>query len=65
MPILDDTLAWLLCRVIDRVVAGDHAVVLAEPELLRHSEVDSPLLYHRGRYADLAKRPEPVAGRAA
>ncbi|MER5337901.1 flavin reductase family protein [Micromonospora sp. NPDC002717] len=65
VPILDDTLAWLLCRVIDRVVAGDHAIMLAEPELLRHSEVDSPLLYHRGRYADLAKRPEPVAGRAA
>ncbi|SCL25663.1 NADH-FMN oxidoreductase RutF, flavin reductase (DIM6/NTAB) family [Micromonospora pallida] len=65
VPILDDTLAWLVCRVIDRVVAGDHAVVLAAPELLRHGEAGSPLLYHQGRYTDLAERPEPVVGRAA
>ncbi|EEP69939.1 flavin-dependent reductase [Micromonospora sp. ATCC 39149] len=51
VPILDDALAWLLCRVVDRVVVGDHAIVLAEPELLRHADVGSPLLYHRGGYA--------------
>ncbi|MEU8327494.1 hypothetical protein [Micromonospora sp. NPDC048839] len=27
---------------------------LAEPEVLRHTDVGSPLLYHRGRYAGLA-----------
>ncbi|WP_229401737.1 flavin reductase family protein [Micromonospora okii] len=53
VPILDGTLAWLLCRVVDRVVVGDHAIVLAEPELLRHAEVGTPLLYHSGRYAGL------------
>ncbi|MDI5941274.1 flavin reductase family protein [Micromonospora sp. PTRAS2] len=51
VPILDDAPAWLLCRVVDRVVVGDHAIVLAEPELLRHADVGSPLLYHRGGYA--------------
>jgi len=64
-PVPDDTLAWLLCRVVDRVVVGDHAVVLAEPELLRHADVGSPLLYHRGRYADLADTTDPGDRRCA
>ncbi|MCA2211906.1 flavin reductase family protein [Jidongwangia harbinensis] len=53
VPLLDGTLAWLLCRVIDRVATGDHAVVLAEPEFGRHDD-GVPLLYHDGRYARLA-----------
>ena len=53
VPILDGTLAWLLCRVIDRVSAGDHAVVLAEPVLARHGDDGAPLLYHDGGYACL------------
>jgi flavin reductase (DIM6/NTAB) family NADH-FMN oxidoreductase RutF len=55
IPILDDTLAWLVCRVVDRVVAGDHAVVLGEPLLAQHGDAEGyPLLYHRGGYARLA-----------
>ncbi|MEW1584324.1 flavin reductase family protein [Micromonospora vinacea] len=65
VPILDDTLAWLLCRVVDRVTVGDHAVVLAEPELLWHADVGSPLLYHRGRYAGLAGEHDVAARRPA
>ncbi|WP_410813990.1 flavin reductase family protein [Micromonospora sp. 067-2] len=65
VPILDDTLAWLLCRVVERVTVGDHAVILAEPELLRHADVGSPLLYHRGRYAGLATGTDEVARRPA
>ncbi|WDZ83553.1 flavin reductase family protein [Micromonospora cathayae] len=64
VPILDDTLAWLVCRVVDRVAVGDHAIVLAEPELLRHADVGSPLLYHRGRYAGLPDT-DPTSRRAA
>lgn len=60
VPVLDGTLAWLLCRVIDRVVAGDHAVVLAEPVLARHGGDGAPLLYHEGRYACVA----PIAAPA-
>ena len=52
VPLLDGTLAWLLCRVIDRVPAGDHTVVLAEPLYGRHRD-GAPLLYHDGRYACL------------
>ncbi|MFI5930090.1 flavin reductase family protein [Micromonospora sp. NPDC051543] len=65
LPILDDALAWLVCRVVDRVVVGDHVIVLAEPELLRHADVGSPLLYHRGRYAGLADASDGTARRAA
>jgi flavin reductase (DIM6/NTAB) family NADH-FMN oxidoreductase RutF len=53
VPVLDGTLAWLVCRVVDRVVAGDHAVVLSEPLVARHGDGDFPLLYHQGRYACL------------
>jgi flavin reductase (DIM6/NTAB) family NADH-FMN oxidoreductase RutF len=56
VPILHGTLAWLLCRVVDRVAAGDHAVVLAEPLLSRHGQ-GTPLLYHDGRYAGLEQSP--------
>lgn len=53
VPVLDGTLAWLVCRVVERVTAGDHAVVLAEPLLAQHGDGDTPLLYHQGRYASL------------
>jgi flavin reductase (DIM6/NTAB) family NADH-FMN oxidoreductase RutF len=52
VPLLAGTLGWLLCRVVDRVIAGDHTVVLAEPLHGRHGD-GVPLLYHDGRYAHL------------
>jgi flavin reductase (DIM6/NTAB) family NADH-FMN oxidoreductase RutF len=52
VPLLDGTLAWLLCRVNQRVLAGDHAVVLAEPVAGVPGD-GAPLLYHMGRYAAL------------
>jgi flavin reductase (DIM6/NTAB) family NADH-FMN oxidoreductase RutF len=52
VPLLDGSLAWLLCHVIDRVRAGDHTVVLAEPTYGRHRD-GTPLLYHDGRYSRL------------
>jgi flavin reductase (DIM6/NTAB) family NADH-FMN oxidoreductase RutF len=64
VPLLDGTLAWLVCRVVDRVPAGDHVVVLAQPLLAEYGGQDSPLLYHQGRYACLAPI-VPLAGVAA
>jgi flavin reductase (DIM6/NTAB) family NADH-FMN oxidoreductase RutF len=49
VPLLDDTLAWLLCRVVQRVPAGGHTIVLAEPVAGEHVD-GAPLLYHDGRY---------------
>jgi flavin reductase (DIM6/NTAB) family NADH-FMN oxidoreductase RutF len=67
VPVLDGTLAWLVCRVADRVAAGDHVVVLAEPLLAQHGDAAAPLLYHQGRYACLAPIVPipPLAGAAA
>ena len=54
VPLLDAALAQLICRVVDRVPAGDHVIVLAAPLLADHLDKGAPLLYHQGRYANLA-----------
>jgi flavin reductase (DIM6/NTAB) family NADH-FMN oxidoreductase RutF len=53
--LLDGALAWLVCRVVQRVHAGDHVIVLAEPVLGEHADDETyqPLVYHNGRYTDL------------
>ncbi|MER6127706.1 flavin reductase family protein [Streptomyces sp. NPDC001795] len=53
VPVLDDVLAWLVCRVVARVPAGDHRIVLAEVVLGDPSGVGRPLLYHQGRFNGL------------
>lgn len=54
VPLLGGALAWLVCRVTDRIVAGDHAIVLAQPVATEHDEGEhdegAPLLYHNGQY---------------
>jgi flavin reductase (DIM6/NTAB) family NADH-FMN oxidoreductase RutF len=51
IPVLDAVHAVLLCRVADRVPAGDHAIVLAELIDGGHTgDATEPLLYHMGRY---------------
>jgi flavin reductase (DIM6/NTAB) family NADH-FMN oxidoreductase RutF len=51
IPVLDAVHAVLLCRVVNRVPAGDHSIVLAELVDGGHAEDTSePLLYHMGRY---------------
>ena len=63
MPLLDGVLAWLVCRVVDRVSAGDHAIVLAEPPVAGDGGDGVPLLYHLGGYAEVAddsRCPEPL-----
>ncbi|MFC0527600.1 flavin reductase family protein [Phytohabitans kaempferiae] len=52
VPLLDRALAWLVCRVATRVVAGDHVIVLAAPETAGHTE-GRPLVYHNGQYVVL------------
>ncbi|MCS0603906.1 flavin reductase family protein [Streptomyces sp. LP11] len=53
VPVLDDVLAWLVCRVVGRVPAGDHRIVLAEVVLGDPSGSGRPLLYHQGRFNGL------------
>ncbi|WP_327312867.1 flavin reductase family protein [Streptomyces sp. NBC_01235] len=53
VPVLDDVLAWLVCRVVARIPAGDHRIVLAEVVLGDPEGVGRPLLYHQGRFTSL------------
>ncbi|CAK7282920.1 MULTISPECIES: flavin reductase family protein [Streptomyces] len=53
VPVLDDVLAWLVCRIVTRVPAGDHRIVLAEVVLGDPTGAGRPLLYHQGRFAAL------------
>jgi flavin reductase (DIM6/NTAB) family NADH-FMN oxidoreductase RutF len=55
VPLLDGVLARMVCRVEQRVQAGDHSIVLATPETGHHhvDEAATPLVYHAGRYAQL------------
>ncbi|MDP9793947.1 flavin reductase (DIM6/NTAB) family NADH-FMN oxidoreductase RutF [Catenuloplanes nepalensis] len=58
VPLLDGVLARLVCRVVDRVQAGDHTIVLASPLDGEHraDEAETPLLYHAGRYSSVHPR---------
>ncbi|WP_310718689.1 flavin reductase family protein [Streptomyces lydicus] len=50
VPLLDGVLAWMVCRVVARVPAGDHRIVLAEPVVGDPAAPGRPLLYHQGRF---------------
>ncbi|MXM64344.1 flavin reductase [Streptomyces sp. HUCO-GS316] len=50
VPVLDDVLAWLVCRVMGRVPAGNHRIVLAEVVHGDPAGPGRPLLYHQGRF---------------
>jgi flavin reductase (DIM6/NTAB) family NADH-FMN oxidoreductase RutF len=50
VPVLDDVPAWLVCRIVSRVPAGDHRIVLAEVVLGDPAGPGRPLLYHQGRF---------------
>ena len=54
VPLLDDVLAWLECRVAARHEEGDHTVVIGRVETAGARQ-DRPLLYYRGGYAQLER----------
>lgn len=49
VPVLKDTLAQFSCTVKDRVIAGDHVIVIAEVTDLAIGDGD-PLLYFNSNY---------------
>ncbi|MFJ5773938.1 flavin reductase family protein [Streptomyces sp. NPDC093094] len=53
VPVLGGVPAWLVGRVVGRVPAGDHRIVLAEVLLGDSSGAGRPLLYHQGRFTAL------------
>jgi flavin reductase (DIM6/NTAB) family NADH-FMN oxidoreductase RutF len=57
VPLLDGVLATLICRVAQRVEAGDHTIVLASPEIgsVHEDAAAKPLVYHDGAYNHLRR----------
>ncbi|MDH6228356.1 flavin reductase (DIM6/NTAB) family NADH-FMN oxidoreductase RutF [Streptomyces sp. MJP52] len=53
VPLLDGVVAWLVCRPVARVPAGDHRIVVAEVTGGDPAGPGRPLLYHQGRYGGL------------
>jgi flavin reductase (DIM6/NTAB) family NADH-FMN oxidoreductase RutF len=53
VPVLDGVLAWMVCRVVARVPAGDHRIVIAEAVVGDPAGGGRPLLYHQGRFTAL------------
>ncbi|OKJ69922.1 flavin reductase family protein [Streptomyces sp. CB02460] len=53
VPLLDDVLAWLVCRVVARVPAGDHHIVIAQVVEGDPVGAGRPLVYHQGRFTAL------------
>jgi flavin reductase (DIM6/NTAB) family NADH-FMN oxidoreductase RutF len=52
-PVLDEALAWVDCRVAERLPGGDHTVFMGE--VLGGNAVEgTPLLYYRGGYGRFA-----------
>jgi 3-hydroxy-9,10-secoandrosta-1,3,5(10)-triene-9,17-dione monooxygenase reductase component len=50
-PILSDSIAYLDCRMVDRIEHGDHDIVLGEVTAAGVQPGDSePLLFFRGSY---------------
>jgi flavin reductase (DIM6/NTAB) family NADH-FMN oxidoreductase RutF len=52
IPMLDDTLAQLSCRVAASYISGDHTIFLGEVETVDINE-GQPLLFFRGRYRQI------------
>jgi flavin reductase (DIM6/NTAB) family NADH-FMN oxidoreductase RutF len=53
VPVLDGVLAWMVCRVSTRVLAGDHAVVIGEVVEAEFDPLQRPLVYHDGAFTRL------------
>ncbi|MFP1624678.1 flavin reductase family protein [Streptomyces sp. 5K101] len=53
VPVLDGVVAWLVARVVARVPAGDHRLVIAEVATGDPAGGGRPLLYHQGRFTAL------------
>ncbi|MGW2964758.1 flavin reductase family protein [Streptomyces sp. NPDC001220] len=59
--------AWLECRMADRIPAGDHHIVLAAPVRGGHGNRDQrgPLLYHGRRYTSVTEPQERKPGKVS
>ncbi len=62
VPILDECLANLECRLSAVHDGGDHLIFVGEVVRLRHEEGGAPLIYFRGAYMEYGPPPPVAAG---
>ena len=60
LPLLPDCAARLECVPYAKHEAGDHTLFIAEVQRLESDPDAMPLVYHGGRYAELADKPVPT-----
>ncbi len=53
-PIIDGSLAYLDCRVVERYAGGDHTIYLGEVVDAGTLNDGEPLIFYQGRYTELA-----------
>jgi flavin reductase (DIM6/NTAB) family NADH-FMN oxidoreductase RutF len=53
LPVLEDVLAWMVCRIETRVHAGDHSVVIGQVVEAGYHPEHRPLVYHDGGFTRL------------
>ena len=64
-PLLDDSLAHIVARVVDIHPAGDHLLFIAEIEHLAHGREAQPLIFFSGRYKQIHAHDPAVQWSAA
>jgi flavin reductase (DIM6/NTAB) family NADH-FMN oxidoreductase RutF len=52
-PLIEGTVAQLICRVIDVHPAGDHTLYIGQVEHLGYADGGIPLLFYGGQYRTL------------
>lgn len=54
-PALDEAVAWIDCTLEKEVETGDHTLVLGRVVGMEATDGADPLVFHRGRYAGIAR----------
>lgn len=49
-----EAVAWIDCEIYEEVEAGDHTLVLGHVQKLESTEAGEPLVFHRGKYAEVS-----------
>lgn len=57
VPVIEDTLAYFVCRVVQQYDGGDHVILLGQVEAYKH-QAGEGLVFHSGKYRVAAPHPE-------
>lgn len=64
VPLLEGSLAWAVCELVELIAGGDHTIVIGEAIAMGLGEGE-PLLWYSGRYHAATLTPSQRPGRAA